>query len=306
MEKLNLNARRLDPLRAYLAAFFAFFLFGCTSLVVKPSSLAIVQLVWGRMAITAGCALVFLLMWRRPLAGITKKSLAAAAATSTAIFLNLVCLFESFRLAPISLCVTLFYAGPLLTLVLRRWLDRTRFLRVDGVAIFLVVIALVGLGLESNPAAPRDTDVIRGYCFALAGGGLFGLIPIFERHCVGLSPVLSLFIQSFWATLCLLPFASVSTITLGGSEGVGLIVLGVLFTFVPFLLWWVATRNSQSLSPFVVYIDPATAALISLVVFAQGLTSVQAGAMSLMVAAAILHVWFSRSHLEVRSSVEVA
>ncbi len=276
----------------YALAAAAFILFGSTALVVKPSAFTGVELVFLRMAITASI-IVPPIFWRgqRGLARPSKRALLAACATSAAIFLNMVCLFSAFKLAPIPVCVALFYTGPMLTLVFRAWLDGRRLSGLDGGALAAAVVVIAVLLQGSGGFAAAG---LKGYALALCGGFFFSLIPLVERGAATLSPVTSLGVQSTFATLCLAPFVSFAHVFEHTSELPSMVILAVLFTLAPFLLWWRALRLDAKISPFIAYVDPMTSVLVATLLLDERVSALEGVSSLALGVIALTHIALAR------------
>ncbi len=290
-----LTVTKMNPSKSYLYAIAAFILFGSTSLVVKPSRLTPVTLVCLRMLITAAALFPVALFRRTLIKNIRKPILFALIATSTTIFVNMVFLFQSFKLAPVAVCVAIFYTGPIFTVLIRSKRSNRRLSSSDKLAIgiaLLAIIILVASGLERNL-----TGHPLGYLLAFLGGLFFGLIPIFEEGCAAVSPDAALTIQASFAALCLLPFVELDQLHMNGRALQDVIILAILFTLIPFLLWWYATRINSQLSPFVLYCDPITASLLGTFVLGERISLMEASATVLLGLGAIIHVYRSRKSI---------
>jgi drug/metabolite transporter (DMT)-like permease len=189
-------------------------------------------------------------------------------ATSAAIFLNMILLFWAFRLAPISVCVAIFYSGPIISLLLQHLLKQRKMSRVESAILAAASLTIVTMIVFATPGVPGSNHVL-GYALAFGGGILFGLIPLLQIGTRSLPNSVTLLIQSAFAALCLLPF-SLGIFSVTAMKSVfELAILGILFTLVPFCLWWQALRENAKLNPFVSYLDPMTAILISVFVFKE-------------------------------------
>lgn len=288
--------------KSYFLAISGFSLFGCTALVVKDSNLSSIDLVFYRMAITAFATWLLLVSSGQSFVGLNRTSLPSALGASAALFLNMVCLFTAFKMAPVSLCVALFFAGPIFTILARRLVWKSPILKEDAISCTLSLLAIVLLVTQGTGTADNKL----GYFFALLGGFLFGMIPIFEKGTRALQPHASLLIQSSFAALCLLPFSWSTIPLLTLSNGIDILVLGVLMTFIPLILWWASLRLNDHLSPFVSYADPITATLVSLFILKESLGIVQVMATLLLLSAAIYPVLAKRRRVFVPNPAQVA
>jgi threonine/homoserine efflux transporter RhtA len=138
----------------------------------------------------------------------------------------------------------------------------------------------------------------RGYALALLGGFFFGCIPIFEEKTSPLKATDSLLMQSGFAVVCLLPFNASVLSHLDFQSLRATLILGSVFTLLPFVLWWKATRLVPKLSPFVSYLDPITATCIGFIVFSEHLSFLETVSILCMAVGAVIHIFHANaSHL---------
>jgi drug/metabolite transporter (DMT)-like permease len=265
-------------LAAHACAVAAFVLFGCTVLVVVRSDVAVVDLIFGRMAVTAAFLSPILLAGYARKAPATergdqfiaaRKTLVALAATSAAIFLNMFFLYHSFRMAPPSTCIAIFYCGPVLTTLLLAKVEGRRLGGSEVVTSLIVTASLAAYFLAHMDSAAISGFEIMGYACAVMGGGLFGLVPVLERGCRKIRPLTALAVQSMIAAVSLAPFTSDQLVSQLSSAPMVFLVLGGALTLLPFALWWHSTRISDSVSPFVAYADPLTTMVLSAFVLGE-------------------------------------
>lgn len=273
---------------AEVLVLMAFTLFGSTALVVKPSALSAVDLVYLRFFLVAlMVGLPIMAINRKLVIEMSYKVHIAMTCTSIAIFVNMVLLFTGFKLAPILLCVAFFYVGPVFTTLARVAIGEQRLVYRQVIAIFLALVGLTSMGFGASTLV--SSSVLIGCLSAFVGGILFGLIPIFEERCSEVSPMVSLAYQSLVAAFGLSWFSSVSAgwfLIESRAQTLPVLVLAVCFTLLPFWLWWKATRINSRISPMLAYADPIVASLIGVLVFNEPIGSSQ----SLTVAALILSV----------------
>lgn len=241
----------------------AFILFGSTSLVVlQTNSLSTYELIFLRFLF---CSFLCLPLLKINSFLQNKENFKYHFLTSISIFLNMVCLFESFKKVGVSVATAIFYTAPVMTLLLKNYISKNKTSTQQKIAIAFGALGLVGIcqqGYESS------TD-FSGYLLALTGGFLFSLIPIFESKVKKDSPIKSLFIQSFVAILLLAPLQSNLLNGLDFDSSVKSLILGIMFTFLPFVLWWQAIRKNPNVNPLLAYLDPVTAILIGFLFYGE-------------------------------------
>ena len=209
--------------------------------MVQTTSIATHDLVFGRMFFAAllGFAYLYLFGETSELKKIEFRSFLPIALTSGSIFLNMVFLYRSFRLASPSLCVAIFFCGPVFTILFRALFLGQSMTRLEKGLCLLVGLLIGGFFLSSitgNFGASFGPDEIWGYFYALLGGVLFGLIPIFEVQTSQWSPVTNLTLQATVASLALAPFIAGSPRELFTVSLIPILTLAVFFYLYPFSL----------------------------------------------------------------------
>lgn len=289
------NSNRNEIL-AHVCALCAFILFGSTVLIVKNTQIAVIDLIFGRMAITAAILVpISLVLYRKNAEEkASRMTYAALFATGAAIFLNMICLYNSFRLASPTLCIALFYSGPVLTTFLLAKIDKRSLQKSEILTSTLIVLGILGYFAYNWNSQILSQSEFFGYGLALLGGVLFGLIPVFERQCKTVSPFRALGLQSLFAAICLYPATS-SAISMIVADSLWVfLILGVFLTLIPFMLWWSSTRLSNSVSPFVAYVDPLTTMLMSVFILGEKLVLNSQLALTVLLGGCSIYALFSR------------
>ena len=197
-----------------------------------------------------------------------KKKLPVLLASGTAIGFNWILLFEAYRFTGIPIATVCYYTAPIFVVIASTFIFKEK---LKAKQIICVFIALTGVALVSG-VFQSDSSKITGVLCGLGAAVLYASVMIMNKFMGEVESYERTVIQLGSAGLVVLPYAilTMGDITVILKASVLLVVVGVVHTGFAYLLYFGAIKKLKSQTVAILsYIDPASAIILSSIVFVQ-------------------------------------
>ncbi|MBE6795682.1 MAG: EamA/RhaT family transporter [Ruminococcaceae bacterium] len=219
----------------------------------------------------AGAAVILLVMAvsrRRVNFKAVKRKLPVLLASGVAIGMNWVLLFEAYRFTGIPVATVCYYTAPIIVVIASTFVFKER---IGARQIVCAFLSLVGVALVSGVLG-ADSSKLTGVLCGLGAAVLYASVMIMNKFMGDVEAYERTVIQLASAGLVVLPYAvlTAGAVTLSTKAVMLLAVVGVVHTGFAYLLYFSALKRLKSRTAAILsYIDPASAIILSSVVFAQ-------------------------------------
>ena len=231
--------------------------------------------------------LVMLLTGRKVDFKAVKKKLPVLLASGAAIGFNWILLFEAYRFTGIPVATVCYYTAPIIVVIASTFVFKERLKAKQVICVF---VALIGVALVSG-VFQSDSSKITGVLCGLGAAVLYASVMIMNKFMGEVESYERTVIQLASAGFVVLPYAlfTMDKITLNPKSVMLLAVVGVVHTGFAYLLYFGAMKKLKSQTVAILsYIDPASAIILSSIVFMQLPTVYELVGVVLIMSAAIL------------------
>ncbi len=267
---------------------FSMVIFGTIGIFVKYIGLPSGVIASFRGISGAGVILlVMLLTGRKVNYKSVKKKLPILLASGIAIGFNWILLFEAYSFTGIPVATVCYYTAPIIVVIASAFIFKEK-LKLQQ--IICVLVALVGVALVSGLFQSNNSKIIGVFC-GLGAAGFYASVMIMNKFMGEVESYERTVIQLASAGLVVLPYAvfTMGDITFNLKSIILLVVLGVVHTGFAYLLYFGAIKKLNSRTVAILsYIDPASAIILSSVVFMQLPTVYEFIGVVLIMCAAVL------------------
>ena len=216
-----------------------------------------------------------------------KNKLPVLLASGVAIGFNWILLFEAYRFTGIPVATVCYYTAPIIVVIASTFIFKDK-LKVKQ--IMCVIIALIGVALVSG-VFQSDSSKITGVLCGLGAAGLYASVMIMNKFMGNVEVYERTVIQLASAGLVVLPYAlfTMGDISFNPKSVILLLIVGVVHTGFAYLLYFGAIKKLKNQTVAILsYIDPASAIILSSIVFMQLPTVYEFIGVVLIMSAAIL------------------
>ena len=216
-----------------------------------------------------------------------KKKLPVLLASGAAIGFNWILLFEAYRFTGIPVATVCYYTAPIIVVIASVFVFKQK---LKAKQIICVLIALIGVASVSGLFQTGASD-FRGVLCGLGAALLYASVMIMNKFMGNVEAYERTVIQLASAGIVVLPYALLTTeaIIFNPKTAILLLVVGVVHTGFAYLLYFGAVKKLPSRTASILsYIDPASAIILSSVVFMQLPTIYECIGVVLILTAAIL------------------
>ena len=231
--------------------------------------------------------LVMLLTGRKVDFKAVKNKLPVLLASGVAIGFNWILLFEAYRFTGIPVATVCYYTAPIIVVIASTFIFKDR---LRAKQIICVLVALVGVALVSG-VFQSDSSKITGVLCGLGAAVLYASVMIMNKFMGNVEVYERTVIQLASAGLVVLPYAlfTMGDISINQKAAILLVVVGVVHTGFAYLLYFGAIKKLNSRTTAILsYIDPASAIILSSLVFMQLPTVYEFIGVVLIMTAAVL------------------
>ena len=216
-----------------------------------------------------------------------KKKLPVLLASGVAIGFNWILLFEAYRFTGIPVATVCYYTAPIIVVIASTFVFKEK---LKAKQIICVFIALTGVALVSG-VFQSDNSKITGVLCGLGAAALYASVMIMNKFMGEVESYERTVIQLASAGLVVLPYAlfTMGDIAFNPKSTILLFVVGIVHTGFAYLLYFGAIKKLKSQTTAILsYIDPASAIILSSLVFMQIPTAYELIGVVLIMSAAIL------------------
>ncbi len=268
---------------SYASLILSMIIFGTIGIFVVniPASRPFVALVRGSVG-AAFLLLVSLLSGKRPSLTAIRRNLLPLFISGAFIGANWILLFESYKYASVAASTLIYYLSPVFVIFLAAIFLGEKITLVRAVC---AAAAVVGMVLISGTGS--------GSLFALGAALLYALVVLINKRFIrDISSLDTTIMQLGFASIAILPYTLLTenvfayrfTIT----DGLLLLLLGVVHTGVAYLLYFSAVKGLKGQTVAIVsYLDPTVAVILSFIIEKSFTPIVLIGAV-IIIASAIL------------------
>lgn len=231
--------------------------------------------------------LVMLVTKHKPdIKGVIKK-LPVLIASGVAIGFNWILLFEAYNHTGIPVATVCYYTAPIFVVVATPFVFKSKLKPRQIICVVLALLGVVAVSGVLQDGTTKITGVLLGvgaavlYASVMIMNKFMGDVPDYERTVIQLGS----------AGLVVLPYALVtsSDISVTTTSVVLLVIVGIVHTGFAYLLYFGALKKLKSQTAAILsYIDPASAIILSSIVFAQLPTAYELVGVVLIMSAALL------------------
>lgn len=216
-----------------------------------------------------------------------KKKLPVLLASGIAIGFNWILLFEAYRFTGIPVATVCYYTAPIIVVIASTFIFKDK---LKAKQIICVIIALIGVALVSG-VFQSDSSRITGVLCGLGAAGLYASVMIMNKFMGNVEVYERTVIQLASAGLVVLPYAlfTMGDISFNPKSAILLVVVGIVHTGFAYLLYFGAIKKLNSRTTAILsYIDPASAIILSSLVFMKMPAAYELIGVVLIMSAAIL------------------
>ncbi len=278
-----------------LSMILSMVIFGTIGIFVKyiglPSGMiASVRGIMGAVVII----LVMLITKHKPDLKEVAKKLPVLIASGVAIGFNWILLFEAYNHTGIPVATVCYYTAPIFVVVATPFVFRSR---LKPRQIICVVLALMGVVAVSG-VLQNGTTKITGVLLGVGAAVLYASVMIMNKFMGDVPDYERTVIQLGSAGLVVLPYALLTSaeISVTPKSIILLAIVGVIHTGFAYLLYFGALKKLKSQTAAILsYIDPASAIILSSIIFAQLPTAYELVGVVLIMSAALLSENFKKA-----------
>lgn len=197
-----------------------------------------------------------------------KKKLPVLLASGVAIGFNWILLFEAYRFTGIPVATVCYYTAPIFVVIASSFIFKEKLKLKQIICVFIALIGVASVSgiLQSNGS--KITGVICG----LGAAVLYASVMIMNKFMGEVEAYERTVIQLAVAGLVVLPYAlfTMGEISFNPKSAILLLIVGVVHTGFAYLLYFGAMKKLKSQTVAILsYIDPASAIILSSIVFMQ-------------------------------------
>ena len=229
---------------------------------------------------------VMLIKRRKKDFGGVKRKLPVLVASGVAIGFNWILLFEAYRLTGIPVATVCYYTAPIFVVIASPFIFKSRLGLRQIICIFA---ALGGVALVSG-IFQENSSGFAGVLCGLGAAVLYASVMIMNKFMGDVESCERTVVQLASAGLVILPYAllTMGEISFSRKSVILLMIVGVVHTGFAYLLYFGAMKKLESRTVAVLsYIDPASAIILSSLVFMRLPTPYEIAGVLLILAAAI-------------------
>lgn len=196
------------------------------------------------------------------------KKLPVLLMSGVAIGFNWILLFEAYRHTGIPVATVCYYTAPLLVVAVSPLIFKDKLTVRQIVCIFIALLGVVSV----SGVFDANTTRIVGILLGLGAAALYASVMVMNKFMGETDDYERTFIQLITAGLVVLPYGlfTMGSIELELKSVALLIIVGVVHTGISYLMYFSAIRQLKSQTVAILsYIDPASAIILSSIVFVQ-------------------------------------
>lgn len=251
-----------------LSMISAMVIFGTIGILVKYINMPSGVIASFRGIVGAIIIFVFMLLRGKRINFTSVKSkLPVLLASGVAIGFNWILLFEAYKYTGIPTATVCYYVAPIIVVVASPFIFKDK---LKAKQVVCVLMALIGVAAVSGVFQSESSTKLVGVLCGLGAALLYASVMIMNKFMGEVESYERTVIQLLTAGLVVLPYAflTMGEININKTSVILLIIVGVVHTGFAYLLYFGAMKNLKSKTVAILsYIDPASAIILSSVVF---------------------------------------
>lgn len=252
----------MPPLRLILVALIAVSSMSLVPVLIKATSANEVTIGLVRLAIALS-VISPLLLWRRELAGVTKRQWQQLLCIGLVFGVHWLLYFASIKLATAVIAAAAVATYGVQYLALAWWFNGERI----GVFECLAMLVAFSGCVVMVPEFSLNNTVALGIVCGVVSGFFYAVLPLLHQRASALNTLQRSWGQFSFALLCFVPLAPLANWDLQASDWYRLAALGVVCTLISHSLWIKATTELPALFSSVIYYLYVPLAMLSSSVF---------------------------------------
>lgn len=221
-----------------------------------------------------------LLLKHKPSYKALKQNAILLLLSGTAIGLNWIFLFESYRYTTISNATISYYFAPIFVMILAPWVLKEK---LTSMKVICIIMAMIGLFLIVNPGSGNSSgseNNIVGILYGLLAAAFYASIILMNKFIKNLSGFETTLVQLMAGALVLFPyvlwqskldFAAINTTSI-----IFILIVGIVHTGLAYFLYFTSLQDLKGQTIAVLsYIDPISAVLIAAIFLHESMTVIQ-------------------------------
>lgn len=258
---------------------FSMAVFGTLGVFTRNIQVSSGELALYRAILAAGLILVYLLVTRQPVPfSSIKKEIPFLLASGVAMGINWILLFEAYRYTTISVATLSYYFAPVIVTAVFPFLFHERLTKKQLFCFIMSTLGLfmiIGAGYEAG----EGKDLPGIFC-GLGAAVFYAAVILLNKFIKNVTGIHRTLLQFFAAILVLIPYVALTGGThLNALSNWGLIcllIVGLIHTGITYCLYFSALKDLPGQETAILsYIDPLTAALVSVTLLGESMTPLQ-------------------------------
>jgi RarD protein len=278
----------------YAAAIIAITLTGALGIVARNVSLDGSSITFARLGlgfVFLSCFLILTKQIRN--IKITKFSYSLL---FTGILMALVslCYINAINSTSLANAAFLLYLAPLIAVGIAAVVVKEKFTLLNG---GLLCLAFLGFLFFLEFRFSLDIDESKGFLWGIASALCYALYLVFNRKIPAEIPALTRsFYQLLFGAITMVPFLDASILSVSVHESIWLVAVGFFQGFLAISLFTFAVKHLKTVEiGTIAYIEPLIAALIGVMLYAEGLTLLQCIGGAIIFSGGLLQVFSTKS-----------
>jgi drug/metabolite transporter (DMT)-like permease len=255
----------------------AMVIWGTLGLVVLKSGLGSTDIAFYRCLV--GAAILIPYCWYKgyfKATTLTLKTTSMILLGGIFIVLNWILLFQSFKLASITLGNISYYVQPVFLVVLGRFFFKENVTFIKWAFILLTLCGVfMTMDIPLHDFHIHNSQCL-GVCCALLAGFFYSIATIIVKKTNNVLPTMTTLLQLMMGTIVLFPFAHPFNHQVTWSNAIYIAVFGLVYTVIAFILYYSAVKKLPTTSIAVIsYVDPIVAIITDVFFFDKTLSIIQ-------------------------------
>ncbi|WP_223589113.1 DMT family transporter [Neobacillus bataviensis] len=200
--------------------------------------------------------------------------------SGTAIGLNWIFLFQSYRYTTISNATISYYFAPIFVMILAPWVLKEK---LTSTKVICIIMAMIGLFLIVNPGSGNSSgseNNVVGILYGLLAAAFYASVILMNKFIKNLSGFEITLVQLMAGALVLLPYvvwqSHLDFTGINSTSVIFILIIGIIHTGLAYFLYFTSLQELKGQTIAVLsYIDPISAVLIAAIFLHESMTLIQ-------------------------------
>lgn len=256
-------------------------IFGTIGMFVKNINLSSIDIAFLRAVI--GCFFLMcagFFMKQKIAFHLIKKNIWLLLLSGTALGLNWILLFQSYKYTTIANATLSYYFAPMFVMILSPLVLKERLTLTKITCIITAILGLFLILNTNNTVSIMPYNHVIGIIYGISAAVLYASVMLMNKFIKDLSGFETTLVQLFIASLVLLPRvilnSSIQLSSLNMQSLAFILIVGVIHTGLAYLIYFTSMKEIKGQTIAILsYIDPITAVFISAVFMGESITYLQ-------------------------------